>query len=665
MARLTIEQVKGPNMSAAGQMLANAGTSLDRGLSAASDILGSYQEGQQAVGDQQVVADMANINSEEELAAYLQSGALDGLNLSAAMRQNVLGLRSGIIDNQQGRANISLTNANTGLVGANTNRVNGAEGRDASAFAYGQETTRQTNAAGALALAAGQDARQFGQTGNRPEVYRNGIAAIESDGTGGYDAIGPTDDTLGRALGRYQIMEANIPEWSRAALGREVTVEEFMASSDIQDAIFDHRFGGYVAQYGEEGAAQAWFGGVGGVGQTDRTDSLGRLTIGDYGSDFLSNIQGSDGGNGAASASMAELQTFLQNSPNITPEVGQSMIDRVLSGGQIGQTQLDAAEAERVANSGAQATIDALQNPDILSLGGVASANLNNPNISPSERIAAANAGRNQGTINADILAPATTLDPLVAATERVAAEDRASGIAAMPQTILLETAKRYSGDPVGGLIADLGIGPDGETRSDYNNDELRSHMQEIVTAAKNAGIDNVTMEMVAAGMGQVFKRDPWGRNTADNRFDTDEVVRYLSDTIGQSGMNAYNEARISSETADGRAQAAQLEMTTLQSRLAKTTDPDTRRQLQQQISDSRARNLTGQSRQQGVQALEEYVRNSGGMAARLRDARADLEADPESTGAFRAMMDLEEQIRRDPDIGESEKRLLISALRG
>jgi hypothetical protein len=121
-------------------------------------------------------------------------------------------------------------------------------------------------------------------SGGTPEQYREAISSIESGGR--YDAIGPTHPSLGRALGKYQIMEANITRWSKEAIGRAVTSEEFLGSKEIQDAIFDHKFGGYVKQYGLEGAAQAWFAGPGGVGKTNRKDSLG-TDVGSYGQRFV------------------------------------------------------------------------------------------------------------------------------------------------------------------------------------------------------------------------------------------------------------------------------------------------------------------------------------------------------------------------------------------
>jgi hypothetical protein len=145
--------------------------------------------------------------------------------------------------------------------------------------------------------------------------YRDAIASIESDGSGGYAAVGATHKTMGRALGRYQIMEANIGPWSREALGREVSADEFMANPAIQDAIFDHKFGGYVAQFGEEGAAQAWFGGPGGVGKTGRTDVHGRLTIGTYGKEFVSALGGtvSKSSSGTPEAAMAFTPTTMRD----------------------------------------------------------------------------------------------------------------------------------------------------------------------------------------------------------------------------------------------------------------------------------------------------------------------------------------------------------------
>jgi len=124
-----------------------------------------------------------------------------------------------------------------------------------------------------------------------PQAYRDAVASIESAGSGNYSAVGPVNPKLGRPLGRYGVMEGNLPEWSKAALGHGITADQFLADPKAQDAIFDNRFGGYVNQFGPEGAAQAWFAGPGGVGKTDRKDVLG-TDVGSYGHRFMAAING-------------------------------------------------------------------------------------------------------------------------------------------------------------------------------------------------------------------------------------------------------------------------------------------------------------------------------------------------------------------------------------
>jgi hypothetical protein len=90
-----------------------------------------------------------------------------------------------------------------------------------------------------------------------------GIAKVESSGRGDYNAVG-VPVTKGRykgqrAVGRYQVMPGNIPAWSKSALGREVTPEEFAASPELQDKIVKHQVEKYFAKYGsEDDVYSAW-----------------------------------------------------------------------------------------------------------------------------------------------------------------------------------------------------------------------------------------------------------------------------------------------------------------------------------------------------------------------------------------------------------------------
>ena len=96
------------------------------------------------------------------------------------------------------------------------------------------------------------------------------IASIESKGSGDYAALGPATRTGDRAYGKYQVMGANIPSWTKEALGREMTPEEFRSSPEAQEAVFKTKF----PQGGNTDAdrASVWFTGkpyAQGAGQSD------------------------------------------------------------------------------------------------------------------------------------------------------------------------------------------------------------------------------------------------------------------------------------------------------------------------------------------------------------------------------------------------------------
>lgn len=108
--------------------------------------------------------------------------------------------------------------------------------------------------------------------------YDEAISSVESGGR--YDALGPVTRTGDRAYGKYQVMGANIPEWTRQVLGRELTPQEFVSSPTAQDAVFKAKFGSYVQKYGPQGAARAWFAGEGGMNDLGRKDILGTTVAG-------------------------------------------------------------------------------------------------------------------------------------------------------------------------------------------------------------------------------------------------------------------------------------------------------------------------------------------------------------------------------------------------
>jgi hypothetical protein len=100
-----------------------------------------------------------------------------------------------------------------------------------------------------------------------PEDYETRLAktmqAIKRIESGGRsDALGPATRTGDRAHGLYQVMGANVPSWTEAALGRRMTPEEFRNDPEAQEATAKHRMGLYLKQYNDPAqVASMWFSG--------------------------------------------------------------------------------------------------------------------------------------------------------------------------------------------------------------------------------------------------------------------------------------------------------------------------------------------------------------------------------------------------------------------
>lgn len=93
-------------------------------------------------------------------------------------------------------------------------------------------------------------------------ALKSAFAKVESDGSGGYAAVGPVTRSGDRAYGKYQVMGANIPQWTKEALGYSMTPAEFRASPEAQEKVFEARMGGYLNKYGNvNDAASMWFSG--------------------------------------------------------------------------------------------------------------------------------------------------------------------------------------------------------------------------------------------------------------------------------------------------------------------------------------------------------------------------------------------------------------------
>jgi hypothetical protein len=149
----------------------------------------------------------------------------------------------------------------------------------------------------------------------RPEMqpYLTALAGGETAGSRDpYSATGTVTRNGDRAYGKYQIMGANIPQWTQAALGQSMTPDEFLADPEAQDLTAQHRFGSYVDKYGPQGAARAWYAGEGGMNNLNATDINQRINVGQYGQQFLNRL---NGGGQMQVASLDPTMAFAARAP--------------------------------------------------------------------------------------------------------------------------------------------------------------------------------------------------------------------------------------------------------------------------------------------------------------------------------------------------------------
>lgn len=96
------------------------------------------------------------------------------------------------------------------------------------------------------------------------QKMKTSVAAVESGGREKpYRAMGRVLDSGDRAYGKYQIMGANIPQWTKDVTGTAATPTEFLADPALQEAVFEYQMQRLFQKHGNmRDAASVWFTGV-------------------------------------------------------------------------------------------------------------------------------------------------------------------------------------------------------------------------------------------------------------------------------------------------------------------------------------------------------------------------------------------------------------------
>ncbi len=201
-----------------------------------------------------------------------------------------------------------------------------------------------------------------GMSGDDFEKYRNAIAGIESNPTPGkgYDMFGQwitkKNGMRDQALGRYQIMRSNLPQWSEEAMGKEMSAAEFMSDPKAQDMIFNYQFGKLMKKHGSaQHAAHAWLTGqpIGKSNAADANGTNGTMYVNKF-NGFLakqgmigSTPTGDETGYGQTGAKIAELKGVEAEIRKLAPGIALAdMMKKV-------QREIEAVQ-EQAAEEGAK-----------------------------------------------------------------------------------------------------------------------------------------------------------------------------------------------------------------------------------------------------------------------------------------------------------------------
>jgi hypothetical protein len=85
-------------------------------------------------------------------------------------------------------------------------------------------------------------------------------AIAEQESNSNYGAVGVWVRG-NRAYGKYQVMDFNIPSWTKQYYGKSLTPQQFLNNPAAQEAVAKGKLKSYYNKYGARGAASAWYSG--------------------------------------------------------------------------------------------------------------------------------------------------------------------------------------------------------------------------------------------------------------------------------------------------------------------------------------------------------------------------------------------------------------------
>lgn len=614
-SRLVWNQLTAPDLSAASQAMARAGAAFSDGMGTGSSILAKYAEGQQAKADDAILSEIAGLKDEAAFDEFVSGGGLAGRNISQGMRDHILKMRSNFVNDEGVRARTDGTRASTENTRATMGINLAREARSAAEWQDGMARRDAERAAAGDIEAARAFSAQYGDTiggiTQKGSALDNYLAhTVKSESGWDPNAENPLSSATGLGqftTGTWNQMMKNHPELNLTPDGRtnpEQSMKALRAFTKDNMSLL----GAVGIPITEGNLYAAHFLGAGGARSvlTANDDQylenllpknviqanpfLRGMSVGEFRS-----WSAKKGGQGLGSADVT-INTPVQNARQGLLDTGlftAADVDRMLAGAtQAGKSRSDellaadkAAQEAAQKEAEAQAAMSALLDPNNLSGGDMARGILSDPNMSAQERMRVLDTASGLAEANPGVLSPDPTKDPNSALALSpdgqpdtrvgdIAAgikQDLNAALAARPQTQLVDDIDKFSQeDPAQALESVLGLGSDRESDTwfrDYDQNDLRNLTRDY---AKEFGVDEPT---AAAAMRQAFERDPWGRNTIENRFDKDRVGSIIKESLSQDQISGAREDRRRASQLQSRADSIVQQINLLQTQARKGGD--------------------------------------------------------------------------------------------
>lgn len=642
--RLQWRQIAGPDFSGSSAAMARANDSFNRAFDSANGIIEQYVAGQEERADNELLSEIAGLANEAEFDAFIDGGGLQGRGISQGMRDHVLGMRTGFINDDGTRARTAGTRATTGINLAREAR-NAADWRTETArrdAEYADQMARRDAVRGAaVGISDAQEfARENGEVvgpvrsvselSQRELLARTLQAEAGSEGLAGMIDVGAVIANRGQS-GRWGntlqdviLADGQFSAWNSVTgyaggeqgqdmLNMTPSSTAYAAADAIMSGNYEDRTGGAIHYVNDAVSQPAWLG---------QLNANGSVRLGNHLFGNADNSNRYDGRSWIGGVGGAESPVRIEQAVRDNPrdavrsqleETGlfsaaeiDDLISPIRQAEATRTDELAQLDRELVAEQSAQGLQDILQNPSITTADQAIAAVLADENFTATENADRVGQmlgliGETGGTETGGLLNPAVTpdaetrADAVQAATVEAEIERRQS---ADPQAQAIRNAAQWEADPTAGLIEQLDLGQDGQEAGgifglfgeDFDENRVRTMIRD--TARRNG----ISESQAAAAMSEAFVRDPrtilglYNRNTLNNRFPADEVDEIAEQFFGQENFGRGVESLLNDQTTTSEISTIRGQIASLETQLAKAEPGTAQHQaIQAQIDIARS----------------------------------------------------------------------------